>query len=130
MIIVDNVSSMSADAFSRDVKSSRNTCWYYMDKSTHSTSLPFFSSFNPSSPSSLHPLPSFPSPSLLYDQSLVARHSVDGEDTVKLLRRVFSHVAASPSSLDGKEIATHIVCREISDMMEVAVICLYLEVTK
>ena len=83
---------------------------------------------------SISPFPSlhFPSPLLPIDtcQSLVARHSVDGEDTVKLLRRVFSHVAASPSSLDGKEIATHIVCREISDMMEVAVICLYLQVTE
>ena len=61
-------------------------------------------------------------------QSLIERQSIDATDSSKLLRRLFSLIAKAPPNLDIQKVAPYIISKDLCETLEVAMICLYLEI--
>ena len=61
-------------------------------------------------------------------QLLIERQSIDAVDSSKVLRRLFSLLATAPSSLNIQILAPYIISKNLCDILQVAMICLYLEI--
>ena len=50
------------------------------------------------------------------------------DDSVILIRRLFSHVASGPSNLSVTSVANHVVSKDLTDMLGVQLVCLFLTI--
>lgn len=56
------------------------------------------------------------------------RQTIDMEDSVILLRRLFSHIATCPPTLSTVSVGAHAVSKDLLDILRVSLICLYVTI--
>jgi hypothetical protein len=53
------------------------------------------------------------------------RQTIDMDDSVTLICRLFSHVAACPGTLSTEAVAAHVVSKDLLDILCVQLVCLF-----